>query len=360
MRCGKPSPIACQWALLGALLAALSALPACGPQMAQEPHATSALGRVCAPGDRRSCACGGVAGTQYCLESGEGFEGCSCEGETPDGGTGNAPPTSGCGTCDGCCRGSVCIPFANQTASLCGKRGQACSSCDDGGVCDTETGSCANPTPGACNAATCPNGCCSANGCVTSPDWAQCGSGGRQCRTCDFGGTLCQSDGSCSRNELDPNEYFYLSVRSIQVQSRTWDWSIGGTESDTYVCFEVPDVDERGAPFMRTGCTKRCDDSASCNLSASDGLVKYCYELSTCSIFCSSPKTVCDPVLFRGAALRGGQAKARVLDYDSWNSDDEIGTAMLPAVSAYHTARYATGSFGSVNRVEYEILYALP
>jgi hypothetical protein len=59
-----------------------------------------------------------------------------------------AEPGSCAATCSGCCVSTVCIPFASQSASNCGKGGAACKSCDDGLSCTSDScssGSCSNP-----------------------------------------------------------------------------------------------------------------------------------------------------------------------------------------------------------------------
>jgi hypothetical protein len=322
---------------------------------------------VCTPGDRRVCQCGGGKGTQVCTDSGDGFEGCLCEVEVADGGVpgiGSEPPAAGCGTCDGCCRGSTCVPLAGESGALCGRKGQECRSCT-GGVCDNQTGACVLTSPGECDAATCPTGCCSPSGCVTSTDWSRCGARGSSCEACELGGTICEADGTCQNNLIADNEYFYLSIRSITVadtdaNGHDWDpFLIGHTAPDPYACLSYTDTDERGTQIPRSGCLQGCTDSTSCQLSQADGLIKYCYPLNEC-LLCSSPKIVCDPVLFRGAALKSGTVTLSVSDYDSVTANDSIGQASLPATPGLSTSGYATGPFGRVYQVEYEILYRLP
>jgi len=364
----RPFPPFVVSAAAAVLMAALAA-PACGvggndPLAGRQDHAV-----ICDKGDRRTCDCGGQAGTQACINSGEGFEPCVCGVDVPDGGLpgqGNAPPTGGCGVCEGCCRGATCIPFDAENSNACGKRGQACSACDDGASCDTDTGTCIQGIAGACNHSNCPYGCCSSNGCVTSPNWAQCGAGGASCSTCRLGGAVCENDGTCNNGLIDQQEYFYISVRSVEVQAQTssggdWDSFLWGhTAPDPMVCLNYLDTRD-GNPVARTACTpSSCNDSTSCSWNRADGLLKYCYPLSTCTLFCSSPMTVCDPVLFSGRALINGDVDIQVQDVDSVNSNDLIGEGPMPPTRALTGAQYTTGGFGGVVQVQYEILYTLP
>ena len=354
-------------ALFGALLLLAGALlVACGGEGNDPTAGKTQSAQICADGDRRVCSCGGSGGMQACKPSGEGFERCVCDGDSPDGGTsGNLPPSDGCGTCDGCCNGSTCVPFGTQNDTSCGKRGMACRACNNGGVCDSDNGTCVQPTAGVCNRATCPSGCCSATGCITDTSWSQCGAGGVSCGSCALGGTACESDGTCKNNYLAAEEYFYLSVRQINVEPKTpngWDWDnlvLSHTAPDPMVCLSYTDTDSSGNAVQRSACTKHCSDTASCSLSASDGLLKYCYELSTCFL-CSSPKTVCDPILFRGSALKQGTVDALIYDYDPGNANDLIGATTLPQTRTLTGNRFTTGAFPGVLQIEYEILYALP
>jgi hypothetical protein len=345
-----------------AALCALLIAAGCGG-VGNDPNAGhSQQAVVCASGDRRVCDCGGRTGSQGCTDDGQGFEPCICGVEVPDGGVpgaGDAPP-AGCGVCDGCCRGTTCVPLANEHADACGRRGQACRACDAGDVCDTVTGSCA--APGTCNAATCPDGCCGTSGCVTATSWSQCGHGGEACGTCAFGGSVCEADGTCKDNLVDPNEYFYLSIRWVEVAPQTpsggdWDpWLIGHTAPDPMVCLSYLDA---GTGQRRTGCTQPCSDTDSCGFSVADGLLKYCYQQTTCTL-CSSPKTVCDPVLFRGSALQQSAIDVTVYDYDPGNANDLIGEAPLPPLSNLDGATRSTNPFASVVQLQYDVLYALP
>jgi hypothetical protein len=337
-------------------------LAACGGA-GNDPNAGhSEQAEVCQSGDRRVCNCGGHAGSQGCQNDGQGYEPCICGVEVPDGGlpnTGTTPP-AGCGVCDGCCRGTTCVPLANERADACGRRGQNCVGCDPDDVCDTGTGTCA--APGSCNASTCPNGCCGPSGCVTATSWSQCGVAGQACSTCAFGGSVCESDGTCKNNLVDGNEYFYLSIRGIEVSPKTpsgddWDpWLIGHTAPDPMVCLSYLDS---GTGQTRTGCTQPCNDTASCAFDVADGLLRYCYQQTTCTL-CSSPKTVCDPVLFRGSALSQGAVDVTVSDYDPANANDLIGEAPLPPLRSLDGQTHSTNSFASVVQVQYDVLYALP
>jgi hypothetical protein len=342
------------WLLGAGLLAAA----ACGgtreaePDRADEPPAP-----VCVPGDRRTCNCGGDKGAQLCRAAGDGFDGCRCVVDAGDGGVpGQAPepPSSGCGTCDGCCHGRTCVPLASESDTLCGKRGEECAACT-GGSCDAQAGACVLKTAGACDATTCPKGCCSPTGCVATPDWSHCGAGGAACAACPIAGSQCAA-GACT-DAIADDEYYYLAVRSIQVPGAT-SWVPWDSLPDPYACMSYSETGTDGQPVKREGCSKSCDDTTSCALTQADGLLRHCYTQPSC-LFCSRGATVCDPTLFRGSALKAGALDITVLDHD-WPSDSIIGKGKVPASDRLTTARYATGSFGQVMVVEYEVLYALP
>lgn len=112
-----------------------------------------------------------------------------------------ATPTATCDSlsCGGCCDGNQCLE--GNVGSACGTQGGACLACADGDVCN-EDGVC---EPVACDASSCPDGCCSANGeCVVPAlqDVNACGDGGEACNSCsndaiDCVGGTCIEDQPC-------------------------------------------------------------------------------------------------------------------------------------------------------------------
>ena len=90
-----------------------------------------------------------------------------------------APPS--CGTCDGCCQGSVCVPQDKQPPDACGWGGVACRSCPEGFEC-VKGGGCVEAQPN-CGPASC-KGCCE--------NAMYCSDGLTSYGGCGFGGQLCQ------------------------------------------------------------------------------------------------------------------------------------------------------------------------
>jgi hypothetical protein len=91
-------------------------------------------------------------------------------------------------TCDGCCQADgTCVAWqsliaasSKTSATTCGRRGEACA------TCDTRTLGCDD---GACSpldcAVTCPTGCCLPDGsCVAGASASACGGGGQSCDAC--------------------------------------------------------------------------------------------------------------------------------------------------------------------------------
>lgn len=90
-------------------------------------------------------------------------------------------------SCDGCCRGTMCLPGDSSTA--CGTGGLTCSECAAGDTCDG--GVCSG-----CNATTCPDGCCSGSTC-NPMGIDSCGIGGAACSPCDMLRADRCIDGAC-------------------------------------------------------------------------------------------------------------------------------------------------------------------
>src|SRR5438105_2804584 len=85
-----------------------------GADLARRDGATA-----CPPGQQQACDClTGTQGVQTCRSNGNGFGTCvGCPATSDDGGTtvGNK-----CGDCDGCCDGTTCLKYADQTDERCG------------------------------------------------------------------------------------------------------------------------------------------------------------------------------------------------------------------------------------------------
>lgn len=94
-----------------------------------------------------------------------------------------APPT-GCDptTCGGCCSGGICIPF--PTTIQCGANGGACVTCSGGQVCSS-LGICSAPSQ--CDIGNCFSGCCNSSGSCVKPSALACGEKGEPCKRCGPG-----------------------------------------------------------------------------------------------------------------------------------------------------------------------------
>jgi hypothetical protein len=114
--------------------------------------------------------------------------------------------TSGKCACDantcphGCCSASgACEAYAQQTTSSCGSAGAACGRCANG-LCDTTSGACS------CDENTCPHGCCTTSGACEA--YAQealssCGTAGARCASCgDNQATACTNGGCVCGNSV--------------------------------------------------------------------------------------------------------------------------------------------------------------
>ncbi len=106
----------------------------------------------------------------------------------------------GPGTCTGCCVGGKCLVGLADTQ--CGAEGVTCGNClAVGQVCfprDPLLGGVCDIAPVACDATSCPKGCCSGNACIEpgNTDTA-CGIGGATCDNCISKGQTCDSSNKC-------------------------------------------------------------------------------------------------------------------------------------------------------------------
>ncbi|HZI15024.1 MAG TPA: hypothetical protein VE153_31930 [Myxococcus sp.] len=128
----------------------------------------------------------------------------------PDAGAPDAGGGDVCAGCPGCCRNNVCVnpPSVNN----CGVGGEQCNECPEGRAdrctqfggcsCGENAGVCpvGQRCSGArciCDAASCPDGCCSAAGaCLPGDSNSSCGNAGSLCTSCPIL-TSCRSNGSC-------------------------------------------------------------------------------------------------------------------------------------------------------------------
>jgi hypothetical protein len=106
--------------------------------------------------------------------------------------------------CDGngTCSGGVCVAAGNCEETGCPE----CQMCDPVSGCVPDpsqdfcagfTGQCTNGTCVVCNAATCPNGCCSGPFCETAEFLCFAIGQGQTCRSCGIGQTCNRTTGGC-------------------------------------------------------------------------------------------------------------------------------------------------------------------
>lgn len=125
---------------------------------------------------------------------GNGGNSCApCASGTCNMGACQVVATCTAANCNGCCQGTLCVPFGGQNASQCGLGGSACTACAANNSCNS--GVC-SPTV-ACDFFSCP-GCCSNGQCqaVANQSTTSCGVNGALCTSCTSGATC--SSGVCS------------------------------------------------------------------------------------------------------------------------------------------------------------------
>jgi hypothetical protein len=101
----------------------------------------------------------------------------------------DAGPPCNSSTCfNGCCAGSQCINFPDQSSGLCGSFGQFCFPCPGAANCIQGTCFVQKICP-----ALCPAGCCDNDGgCFSGTDPLHCGPPGTLCASCNSFGDICQ------------------------------------------------------------------------------------------------------------------------------------------------------------------------
>ncbi len=178
-----------------------------------------ATGNVC---DAGKCVCNATSCPNGCCDASGvcqsgtsnascGKNGVACAACT--GGKACDPQSQVCGCGPNTCATGCCNAQGACTTSVvasCGVGGNACVACDatkanvcDGGACKCGT----NAACGAgqacvggqcvCNAASCPNGCCNKDVCVTSRTPALCGASGAACAACTANKADNCSTGTC-------------------------------------------------------------------------------------------------------------------------------------------------------------------
>ena len=315
-------------------------------------------GSSCTPGAARSCIClGGGTGTQVCRDSGMSYGSCGgCTGDAgtitiADGGAGNP-----CGDCQGCCNGTACIAFAEQTNTQCGAPGTTCAPCN-GQTCNTADGTCVSSGSGTCTSTSCPGCCGKLNGadhCFVDTA-SSCGTGGGSCATCTAG-TLCGA-GGCD-NALDPKHMFKVTVWSVQVYNtdgsgNCWDnngFGFGCGQPDLKVCFGY----DPGTGAIITGCTTEHGDVPVDNgkTPTDNAATDSTTWTGTDGVLTSgSPATT---FYVPGSAFIDGKTLITVYDVDYLNADDVIGSVFVKG-STYSQTGFMAGPFGRVVVVYYRI-----
>ena len=239
---------------------------------------------------------------------------------------------SACGDCDGCCNGSVCVPYASETNAECGQRGQACAACGGSQVCGAGTGQCLDAS-GGCTSCT---GCCGAstNNVCLLDQASQCG----PCTRCSYGVTC--SSGACT-TQIDQNAYFKVvaTAATVLVNSTNcpdnWDY-IG--EPDPYVC-----VAYQSGGNLYQGCNydNYVDGSLNAMWNTTTGLMT----------------TNGTPFLVPASVFTSGKMQITLYDADDnfyIDSDDVVGQGFFPATATLKSS-YSTGAFGCAMNVTFQL-----
>jgi len=137
---------------------------------------------ICVVGDS-PLACGNTGGTCSLCGMGEQCVNGQC-----------VTAACGPGTCSGCCGapgGMFCATPSTQTNLQCGLNGAMCTRCPMGQQCSN--GVCR--VPPACDATSCPMGCCFMNQCLSGDFDFSCGTAGAMCMACGTG--MACRNGTC-------------------------------------------------------------------------------------------------------------------------------------------------------------------
>ncbi len=250
---------------------------------------------------------------------------------------------------DGCCSGKTCLP---RGLASCGNRGAACAACDPiaadncnaRGQCACGAGPACGPGQHcvggtcACDAVSCPSGCCRNNLCETpSPDAGVaaslrlCGKNARACNSCDpVRSDTCTSTGQCACGANPPCEPGNQCVNGTCVCNAA---TCSGCCSPDGLSCRVPGTvnDECG----KNGFTcQRCDGQAQC----ADGRCSSCTSV-TCGRCCSGSACLAampGPCPLDGGLCPCGQGGAicqscATLATDTCNADGSCSCGPSPA-----------------------------
>ena len=333
-----------------AALLALCLSAACGPSSSSGDLGGRPDGGRCTPGEAQPCIClGGAQGTQSCRANGSSYGSClGCGAEESDGPLPVVRDMGGnpCGDCDGCCDGAVCVPFAQESNTRCGGRGQSCAACGTNRLCDASTGLCVDAS-GGCNPSSCATGCCKDVGgqptCFIHQPSA-CGKSGAACAPCTIGVTC---DGACT-NQLDPGQQLKVIVTratfyNTDVGGNCWDnyAGFGCAQPDPHVC-----VGYQSGQTLLEGCTTVKDDVPAgaggiddVTWSAAEGLIT----------------SGGQPFLVPGSLfIQGGKVRVTLYDIDDFNSDDEIALTYLAPITTYQDP-YTLSAFGRSTSISFQL-----
>jgi hypothetical protein len=164
----------------------------CGGKSRATPPACENCAAGCCDGT--TCLAYASQSTSQCGTSGRACAVCA-SGEDCISGSCLLPPSCDASNCaSGCCDGTTCVDYANQTTSECGTGGAACAACTGSDTCSA-SGVCTPPPP-SCDATSCSGGCCDGTTCVpyAAQSNGQCGTNGAACVAC---GQFCNTSGSC-------------------------------------------------------------------------------------------------------------------------------------------------------------------
>ncbi|MCK5797344.1 MAG: hypothetical protein KAI47_09185 [Deltaproteobacteria bacterium] len=172
-------------------------------------------------------------------------------------------------TCvDGCCQKNVC--FAGDNVGICGKGGAACKACGNGEACVDKA-----CVVQACNATTCPLGCCDAKGsCVQGDTEAACGKGGAACKLC-VTGEFCDKDRACTKPTVNCDATTCADGccdahgKCVKIASQDGtSCGKGGGACDT--CAATQACESGSCVCTATSCKSGCCDGASCRSGSSN------------------------------------------------------------------------------------------
>ena len=226
----------------------------------------------------------------------------------------------------GCCYGDQCLPFAQQTALLCGNNGQACRSCDQvrGEVCDIGQGLCNIQSSGTCPNCTGIDQCCNErNVCVNGESNLQCGSNGAKCQNCSlapFGaGFSCHSQIGMGTNKCDDGSggTTTICVESVRVNCKA------GTSGASAICQQ--DLGE-GPPLgfevhIKVGLLTRNTNSAAASWDQQGSGIALATYANQCPHGGLSASDLADPITI----------SVYETDPDAFNADDlVVGSCVVP------------------------------